>query len=107
MNSKREILQKMKSKQGDDTIIIFRNGGLYEAYYEDAEMLSSVLCIPTIDDNGIPTIRIHKDNQIHSFNKILDSGCSLCISSMRDSSGEFAPIISEGQENLHLYNDEE
>lgn len=105
--NKREMLQAMKSKQGEDTMIIFRNGSLYEAYFEDATAIASLLHIPTIDIDEVPTIRIHQDNQLHLINKIIDSGFAVCISAMRDSSGEYVPTISEKQEVLHLYNDEQ
>lgn len=105
--NKREMLQTMKSKQGEDTMIIFRNGSLYEAYFEDATAIASLLHIPTADIDGVPTIRIHQDNQLHLINKIIDSGAAVCISAMRDNGGEYVPKISEEPEVLHLYNDEE
>lgn len=96
-----EMLQEMKQRNGEDTLIFFRNGDNYEAYYSDAEKVSELLGAELLIVDSVPTVSISESDT----DKVLDAGYGISRSQMRDSKGNFVPRIAEDVEVLHLYDD--
>lgn len=94
MMTKIDALRAMKAKRGEQTIILFHNGNLFEAYERDAFIVASIAgrIAKTVD--SVFTVRIAEDEVESVSNKILDAGHALCISESRDSDGQFVVNVN-------------
>lgn len=91
-------LLQMKARRGKDTIIIFHNGGFFEAYAADAQTISAELGLETFVRDELLTIRFPPEKQEEIANSLLNKGYPVCISEMRDASGNFITDIAEYNE---------
>ncbi len=98
MISKIEALRAMKSRRGEDTIILFHNRAFFEAYEQDAAVVAKVGLTSEVVE-GISTVRIPESEQESITDKLLDAGCAVCISEMRDSEGNFVVNINQEEAN--------
>ena len=89
-----EALRAMKDRRGNETIILFHNGDYFEAYEEDAKIVSSHLNIETKIVDEVLTIQIPEKQQESATNSLLDAGYSVCTSEMRDEDGNFITSIN-------------
>jgi DNA mismatch repair protein MutS len=89
-----EVLQQMKARRGNDTIILFHNGDNFEAYVGDAQIIAAELGLEAFVRNELLTIRFPRDKQEEYSNRLLDKGYAVCISEMRDASGNFITDIA-------------
>lgn len=97
-NKLQDALEKMKARRGNDTIILFHNGDNFETYGKDAQVIAGELgLIPFIKDE-ILTISFPHDKQEEYANRLLNKGYAVCISEMRDVSGNFITDIAEYNE---------
>lgn len=92
--NKIEMLKEMKALRGNKTIILFHNGDHYEAYAEDAKTVSAQLNLKAIEIDAVLTVRIPENQQESVTNSLLDAGCAVCVSEMRDSDGNFVANIN-------------
>lgn len=91
---KMTFLKQMKSRRGANTLILFRNGDNFEAYHNDAKVIAETLTLNTFIEEGLETVRFPaSDIEVYS-NRLLDAGLSVCVSEMRDASGDYKPNIS-------------
>lgn len=97
-NKIKDLLRKMKARRGNDTLILFHNGGSIEAYAEDAQIIAVELGFETFMQDELLTIRFPGDMQEENTNRLLNKGYAVCISEMRDSSGNFITDIAEYNE---------
>lgn len=93
-NKLQDALEKMKARRGSDTIILFHNGGNFETYGKDAQIIADELGLITFAKDGILTISFPQDKQEEYSNRLLDKGYFVCISEMRDTSGNFITDIA-------------
>lgn len=93
-NKTQDVLRKMKARRGNDTIILFHNGDSFEAYEKDAQIIARELRLETFTKDELPTIRFPQDKQEEYSNFLLDKGYAVCISEMRDASGNFITDIT-------------
>ena len=84
----------MKSRRGANTLILFRNGDSFEAYHNDAKIIAKTLTLNTFIEEGLETVRFPASEIEEYSNRLLDAGLSVCISEMRDVSGDYKPNIS-------------
>lgn len=89
-----EVLRKMKERRGNDTIILFHNGDSFETYGKDAQVIAGELGLITFTEEGILTISFPQDKQEEYSNRLLDKGYAVCITEMRDASGNFITDIA-------------
>ena len=89
-----EVLQQMKARRGNDTIILFHNGDNFEAYVGVAQIIAAELGLEALVRNELLTIRFPRDKQEEYSNRLLDKGYAVCISEMRDASGNFITDIA-------------
>lgn len=89
MTTKIDALREMKKRRGEETIILFHNKELYEAYSKDATIVSEVLGIDMVEIDDISTVQIIESQIETVTNGLLDAGYAICISEMRDSQGAF------------------
>lgn len=81
-----------------EPLILFHNGSYFEAYEEDAEVVAAILGLEPEIIDSVLTVRIQETAQEAEVNKLIDKGCSVCISEMRDSTGNFITNISQDEE---------
>lgn len=93
-----EALRKMKERRGNNTIILFHNGDSFEAYAKDAQIIAAELNVDTCIREELVTARFPRDKQEEYSNRLLDKGYAVCISEMRDASGNFITDIAEAYE---------
>lgn len=98
MISKIEALRAMKTRRGEETIILFHNGVFFEAYEQDAAVVAKITGLVSDTIEGIPTIRIPESEQEAIMDKLLDADCAVCISEMRDSEGHFVVNINKEED---------
>ena len=91
---KMKFLKQMKSRRGANTLIIFRNGDSFEAYDNDAKVIAQTLALNTFMDEELETVQFQAFNIEEYSNRLLDAGHSVCVSEMRDASGDYKPNIS-------------
>lgn len=97
-NKRQNALQQMKARRGNDTIILFHTGGNFEAYASDAQIIASELGLEAFILNELLTIRFPREKQEEITNSLLNKGYPVCISEMRDASGNFITEIAEYNE---------
>lgn len=88
------LLRQMKSRRGADTLILFRNGDSLEAYHTDAKIIAEALSLETFIEDALDTVRVPESRREEYVNRLLDVGLAVCISEMRDESGNYIPKIS-------------
>ena len=93
-NKTQDMLEKMKARRGNDTIILFHNGDSFEAHGKDAQIIAGELRLETFTKDELPTVRFPQDKQEEYSNFLLDRGYAICISEMRDASGNFVTDIA-------------
>lgn len=98
MISKTEALQAMKARRGEETIILFHNGEFFEAYEQDATVVATVAGLASTVIDGVLTVRIAETEQEEISNTLLDAGCAICISEMRDSDGNFIVNVNQTED---------
>lgn len=89
-----EVLQQMKARRGNDTVILFHNGDNFEAYAGDAQIIAAELDLEAFVRDELLTIRFPWDKQEEYSNRLLDKGYAVCITEMRDASGNFITDIA-------------
>ena len=89
--------KQMKEKYGTDTLILFHVGESYEAYYDDARTIARTTGVPsfTITAGKIPAVRIPEADMETCRNRLLDAGCTVCVSDVRGASGRHMIKIDE------------
>lgn len=93
-NKLQDALEKMKIRRGNDTIILFHNGDSFEAYGKDAQVIAEELGLITFTKDGILATRFSHDKQEEYTNRLLNKEYAVCISEMRDASGNFITNIA-------------
>lgn len=93
-NKLQDALEKMKIRRGNDTIILFHNGDSFEAYGKDAQVIAEELGLITFTKDGILATSFSHDKQEEYTNRLLNKGYTVCISEMRDASGNFITNIA-------------
>lgn len=88
----------MKARRGKDTIILFHKDDSFEAYGNDAQIIATELALELFIKDELPTVRFHQDKQEENTNRLLDKGYAVCISEMRDNTGNFITDIAECNE---------
>lgn len=96
--TRKEMLSIMKTRRGEQTIILFRNANLYEAYYSDAERLANLLGENISMTEGIPALFVDIKNISEVLDKLSKADTAVCISEMQDSDGNFVPMINYEEE---------
>lgn len=87
----------MQNRRGINSLILFRNDDNFEAYDKDAEIIAETLALKTFIEDELKTVRFPaSDIEVHS-NKLLDAGLAICISEMRDESGNFIINIAQDE----------
>lgn len=81
-----------------EPLVLFHNGSYFEAYEEDAKVVAAILGLEPEIIDYVLTVRIQEANQEAEVNKLIDKGRSVCISEMRDSTGNFIANISQDEE---------
>lgn len=87
----------MKTRRGVNTLILFRNKDNFEAYDKDAEVVSETLKLKTFIENGLKTVKFPALDIEKYSKQLLDAGHSICISEMRDGSGDFITNIAQDE----------
>lgn len=79
----------MKDRHGFETIVLFHVRDFYEAYFEDAKIVSQITDIPVLPMTAakIPSIRIPVYLMEKYRNQLLDAGHKICLSEVRGISG--------------------
>ncbi len=98
MNKTKDVLEKMKARRGNDTIILFHKDDSFEAYENDAQIIAGELALETFTKDELLTVRFPQDKQEENTNQLLDKGYAICISEMRDDSGNYITDIAEYNE---------
>lgn len=98
MNRTKDMLEMMKARRGNDTIILFHNGDSFEAYEDDAKIIAGELALEIFIKDELLTVRFPQDKQEENTNQLLDKGYAVCISEMRDDSGNYITDIAEYNE---------
>lgn len=93
-NKLQDAREKMKIRRGNDTIILFHNGDSFEAYGKDAQVIAEELGLITFTKDGILATSFSHDKQEEYTNRLLNKGYAVCISEMRDASGNFITNIA-------------
>lgn len=91
------LLKEMKNRRGTNTLILFRNEDHFESYDKDAEVVSETLTLKTFIEDGLKTVKFPASNIEEYSNRLLDAGHSICISEMRDESGNFIINIAQDE----------
>lgn len=97
-NKRQDVLEKMKARRGNDTIILFHNGDNFETYGKDAQIIADELGLITFTKDKILTVSFPCHKQEEYSNRLLNKGYAVCISEMRDASGNFITDIAEYNE---------
>lgn len=84
----------MKNRRGINTLILFRNGDNFEAYDKDATFIAKTLTLKSFIEDALETVRFPASEIEDYSNKLLDAGLAVCISEMRDESGDFTPNVA-------------
>lgn len=92
--TKMTFLREMKSRRGVDALILFHNGNSYEAYHTDAKIIAETLSLETFIEDALDTVRVPESRIEEYVNRLLDVGLVVCISDIRDESGNYIPKIS-------------
>lgn len=93
-NKTQDVLQKMKERRGKDTIILFHNGDNFEAYEKDAQIIARELGLEVSVREDMMTAIFPQEKQEEYSNLLLDKGYAVCISEMRDISGNYITDIA-------------
>ena len=88
----------MKARRGEQTLILFRNGNVYEAYYTDAEKLADLTGAEITIVDEVPTFYVAFEDISALMDRLSKADVAVCISEMQDSDGNFVPMISCEQE---------
>lgn len=77
----REVYTRMKKQYGDDKLLLFQTGKYFEAYYDDALKISSVVGLRTFGRTSeqVPTIRFAAEELSSYQTLLLGAGLSFCI----------------------------
>ena len=97
-NKIKDVLEKIKARRGNETIILFHKDDSFEAYGNDAQIIATELDLELFIKDELPTIRFPQDKQEENTNRLLDKGYAVCISEMRDNAGNFITDIAECNE---------
>ncbi|WP_298552659.1 hypothetical protein [uncultured Parabacteroides sp.] len=84
----------MKERRGKDTIILFHNGDNFEAYEKDAQIIARELGLGIAVREDMMTAIFPQEKQEEYSNLLLDKGYAVCISEMRDISGNYITDIA-------------
>lgn len=86
-----EHYSRMKSKRGNDTLILFHVGNYFEAYFDDAATIAPYLGVkPVTNRRGtVPAVFFPEDKIEEVNNKLLDDGFGTCISEVRGKGGKY------------------
>lgn len=95
--TKMTLITEMKNRRRASTLILFRNGDNFEAYNKDAKIISEVLTLKTFIEDEFETISFQASKIEDYSNRLLDAGHSICISEMRDESGNFIINIAQDE----------
>lgn len=87
----------MKKRRGINTLILFRNKDQFEAYGSDAEIIAATLGLKTFIEDALATINFPASEIETNSDKLLDAGHAVCISEMRNKSGNFIPNITQNE----------
>lgn len=93
-HSIRQAFAIMKERRGKDTIILFHNGGNFEAYENDAQIIARELGLEVFVREDRMTAIFPQEKQEEYSNLLLDKGYAVCISEMRDFSGNYITDIA-------------
>lgn len=93
-HSIRQAFAIMKERRGKDTIILFHNGGNFEAYENDAQIIARELGLEVSVREDMMTTIFPQEKQEEYSNFLLDKGYAVCISEMRDFSGNYITDIA-------------
>lgn len=93
-HSIRQAFAIMKKRRGKDTIILFHNGGNFEAYENDAQIIARELGLEVSVREDMMTAIFPQEKQEEYSNLLLDKGYAVCISEMRDISGNYITDIA-------------
>lgn len=94
-NKIKDVLQKMKARRGNNTLVLFRNGDNFEAYGNDAKIIAGELPLHLFTKEQLPAISFPHHKQEEYSNHLLDKGYTVCISEMRDAGGNYIIDIAE------------
>lgn len=92
------MLSIMKARRGEQTLILFRNGNVYEAYYADAEKLANLSGVKSTIIDGVPTSYVAHEDISAMMDRLSKADVAVCISEMQDSDGNFVPKINYEEE---------
>ena len=89
--------KQMKEQYGTDTLVLFHVGEYYEAYYDDARTVARTTGVPlfNVTAGRIPAVRIPEADMEACRNRLLDAGCTVCVSDVRGTSGRHMIKIDE------------
>jgi DNA mismatch repair protein MutS len=80
-------------KQAQDSLLLFRLGDFYEAFYEDAQLLSETLSIVLTKRGTIPMAGIPAVSLETSLEKLIDKGLRVAIAEQMEPSFEGKGIV--------------
>lgn len=89
MNKIKEVLAAMKIKRGKETLILFHNGALIEAYEQDAVPVAETLRLTPFERDGITVVNFPENELENNLNRLLDAGYATCFSEMQDKNGNY------------------
>lgn len=92
------MLSIMKARRGEQTLILFRNGNVYEAYYADAEKLADLSGAKSTIVDEVPTFYVALEDISALMDRLSKADVAVCISEMQDSDGNFVPTINYEEE---------
>lgn len=81
-----------------EPLILFHNGSYFEAYGEDAKTIAEIIGLEAEIIDSVLTVRIKESEQKAAANKLIDKEYPVCISEMRDSTGNYITNISQDEE---------
>lgn len=84
----------MKERWGKDTIILFHNDDNFEAYEKDTQIIARELELEVSVREDMMTAIFPQEKQEEYSNLLLDKGYAVCISEMRDISGNYITDIA-------------
>lgn len=93
-HSIKQALAVMKERRGENTIILFHNGDNFEAYEKDAQIIAREFGLDTFTKEEMLTALFPQEKQEEYSNLLLDKGYAVCISEMRDTSGNYITDIA-------------
>lgn len=93
-NQLKEIYAGLKRQHGPKTLLLFRNGDLLDAYFDDATVISGILGLPLtypVRQQGtpVPTLTFPCRDQKKYTDPLLDAGHGVCIVQAMDADGNF------------------